>query len=397
MRSKPLAGVRVLDLTRLLPGPVATMHLADLGADVVKIEDTGAGDYARELGATRGGDSAYFTLINRNKRAMRLDLKNPAGRGVFLQLARGADVVVEQFRPGVMERLGVGYGTVAAVNPRIVYCSISGYGQSGPYRDRAGHDINYLGYAGVGDQIGAENGPPVIPNFQIADLLGGALNPVMGILAALLDSRSSGKGRHVDCAMTDAVLAHAILPLSGLIEEGKPPERGAATLSGALPGYNVYRARDGRYLAVGALEKKFWENLCDALGCPELKSEYGGRGERSRQVKLRLTEIFASQDRSYWIERLAPKDCCVSPMLTIEEALRDEQFRARGMVLKDSAGAATGIALPLQMSEFSFSVDRPAPARGEHTEEILREAGYGEGEIHSLKRSGAVSSERGRS
>ncbi len=390
MRSKPLAGVRVLDLTRLLPGPLATMHLADLGADVVKIEDTGAGDYARDLGATRGGDSAYFTLINRNKRGLRLDLKNPAGRDVFLKLAKHADVLVEQFRPGVMQRLGVGYDTLAAANPRLVYCSISGYGQSGPYRDRAGHDINYVGYAGVGDQIGAENGPPVIPNFQIADLLGGSLAPVMGILAALLDARASGKGRYVDCAMADAVLAHAVLPLSGLIEEGKPPERGAATLSGALPGYNVYRTRDQRYLAVGALEKKFWENLCDALGCPELKPDHAGRGERARRAKLRLAEIFAAQDRSYWVERLADKDCCVSPILTIEEALRDEQFRARGMVLKDSRGEPIGIALPLQMSEFTFSVDRGPPGRGEHTDEILREAGYSAADINSLRHSGAI-------
>lgn len=390
MRSKPLAGVRVLDLTRLLPGPLATMHLADLGADVVKLEDTGAGDYARELGATRGGDSAYFTLINRNKRGLRLDLKNPAGRDVFLKLAEDADVLVEQFRPGVMQRLGVGYDTLAAANPRLVYCSISGYGQSGPYRDRAGHDINYVGYAGVGDQIGVENGPPVIPNFQIADLLGGSLAPVMGILAALLDARSSGKGRYVDCAMTDAVLAHAVLPLSGLIEEGKPPERGAATLSGALPGYNVYRTRDQRYLAVGALEKKFWENLCDALDCPELKPDHLVRGKRARGVKLRLAEIFAAQDQSYWVERLADKDCCVSPILTIEEALRDEQFRARGMVLKDSRGEPIGIALPLQMSEFTFSVDRGPPGRGEHTDEILREAGYSAADINSLRQSGAI-------
>src|SRR3954471_14542891 len=190
-RPKPLAGVRVLDLTRLLPGPMATLHLADLGADVIKVEDTGAGDYARAMGHVRkagpGSDPApppasdFFRILNRNKRSIRLDLKRPGGRDAFFRLAEGADVVVEGFRPGVMARLGLGYEALAALNPRIVLCSITGYGQDGPYRDRAGHDINYIGYAGVGNEIGAQGGPPVVPNFQIADLLGGALVPVMGI------------------------------------------------------------------------------------------------------------------------------------------------------------------------------------------------------------------------
>src|SRR6267143_2024578 len=188
-RRKPLAGIRVLDLTRLLPGPMATLHLADLGADVIKIEDTGAGDYARELGRTREGMSDFFRLVNRNKRAIRLDLKRPQGREVFLRLAKSADVLIEGFRPGTMAKLGVGYEALAAVNPRIVYCSVTGYGQDGPYADRAGHDINYIGYAGVGDQIGTAEAP-VVPNFQIADLLGGALTPVMVIVAALIDAYS---------------------------------------------------------------------------------------------------------------------------------------------------------------------------------------------------------------
>jgi len=261
LRAKPLSGIRVLDLTRLLPGPVATLHLADMGADVVKIEDTEAGDYARVMGRVRetGNPGAppmsdFFRLVNRNKRAMRLDLKQPQGREVFLRLAKDADVVVEGFRPGVMAKLGVGYDALAAVNPRLVYCSITGYGQDGPYADRAGHDINYIGYAGVGDQIGTADAP-VVPNFQIADLLGGALTPVMGILAALIDARSSGRGRHVDVAMTDAVLAHAILPLLGFLEHGKTPARGSGMLDGGLPCYNVYRTRDGLWMAVGALER----------------------------------------------------------------------------------------------------------------------------------------------
>ena len=308
MRAKPLSGIRVLDLTRLLPGPVATRHLADMGADVVKIEDTGAGDYAREMGPLHEGTSVFFRLANRNKRGMRLELKNPKGCEVFLRLAKKADVVVEGFRPGVMARLGLGYDALAAVNPRLVYCSITGYGQDGPYADRAGHDINYIGYAGVGDQIGTAEAP-VVPNFQIADLLGGALTSVMGILAALIDSKSSGRGRHVDVAMTDAVFAHAILPLLGYLEHGKAARRGTGMLGGGLPCYNVYRTRDGRWMAVGALERKFWETLCDILGCPELKGKHIVYGEEARPVKERLEAVFASRtqrrDLGLAISRLA--------------------------------------------------------------------------------------------
>jgi crotonobetainyl-CoA:carnitine CoA-transferase CaiB-like acyl-CoA transferase len=387
LRAKPLSGVRVLDLTRLLPGPMATLHLADMGAEVIKIEDTGAGDYAREMGALRDGTSDFFRLVNRNKRAMRLDLKQPPGRDVFLRLAKKADVVVEGFRPGVMAKLGLDYDALAAVNPRIVVCSISGYGQDGPYAERAGHDINYIGYAGVGDQIGTE-AAPVVPNFQIADLLGGALTPVMGILAALIDARSSGRGRHVDVAMTDAVLAHAILPLLGFLERGKAPLRGTGMLDGGLPCYNVYRTRDGRYMAVGALERKFWEALCDSLGCPELKGKHIVYGEEARPVKERLAALFAARTRSEWTEVFDRADCCVSPILTIEEALANEQLRARRMTAAE--GGLTQFALPVKFSEFEFAIEHPAPERGEHTEEILREAGYGDAEIEALRKSKAI-------
>ena len=387
MRPKPLDGVRVLDLTRLLPGPVATLHLADMGADVVKIEDTETGDYARATGPARGRSSVFFQLVNRNKRAIRLDLKQPQGREVLLRLAKGAEILVEGFRPGVMARLGVGYDELAAVNPRLVYCSITGYGQDGPYADRAGHDINYIGYAGVGDQIGTEEAP-VVPNFQIADLLGGALTPVMGMLAALIDARSSGRGRRIDVAMTDAVFAHAILPLVGFLERGKAPGRGTGMLGGGLPCYNVYRTRDGRHLAVGALERKFWETLCDILGCPELKEKHIVYGEEARPVRERLAEIFASRAQREWAELFARADCCVSPILTIDEALANEQLRSRGMsVVQDGL---TQFASPVKFSEFEFSIERPAPGSGEHTDEILREAGYGDAEIEALRKSGAI-------
>ena len=386
-RAKPLSGVRVLDLTRLLPGAMATLHLADLGADVVKIEDTEAGDYSRTMGRVRDGMSDSFRLLNRNKRAMRLDLKRPRGRETFLRLAKTADAVVESFRPGVMARLGVGYDAVSAVNPRVVYCSISGYGQDGPYAQRAGHDINYIGYAGIGDQIGTAEGP-VVPNFQIADLLGGALVPVMGILAALVDARSSGRGRYVDVAMTDAALAHAVFPLLGLLEQGKAPARGSGMLDGGLPCYNVYRTKDGRFMAVGALERKFWTTLCDMLGCPELKEKHIVYGATAQVVRDRLARIFASRTQREWTEALADADCCVSPVLSIDESLRNEQLRARGMIAE--SGGVAQFALPLKLSGFEFGIERSAPGVGEHTDEVLREAGYGDADIAALRKEGVI-------
>src|SRR5712692_3026707 len=387
MRSKPLQGVRVLDLTRLLPGPMATLHLADMGADVIKIEDTEAGDYARAMGPARGRSSVFFQLVNRNKRAIRLDLKQPQGREVLLRLAQGAEILVEGFRPGVMAKLGVGYDALAAVNPRLVYCSITGYGQDGPYADRAGHDINYIGYAGVGDQIGTQEAP-VVPNFQIADLLGGALTPVMGILAALIDARSSGRGRHVDVAMTDAVFAHAIFPLLGFLEHGKTPGRGTSMLDGGLPCYNVYRTRDGRWMAAGALERKFWETLCDIIGCTELKGKHIVYGEGARPVRERLAAIFASRAQREWSEVFARADCCVSPILTVDEALENEQLRARRMAIVKEG--LTQLAPPVKFSEFEFAIVRPAPGSGEHTDEVLREAGFRDAEIAALRRNAVI-------
>ncbi len=227
-----------------------------------------------------------------------------------------------------------------------------------------------------------------MPNFQIADLLGGALTPVMGILAALIDARSSGRGRHVDVAMTDAVFAHAILPLVGFLEHGKAPGRGTGMLGGGLPCYNVYRTRDGRYMAVGALERKFWETLCDILGCPELKGKHIVYGEEARPVRERLAAIFASRAQREWAELFARADCCVSPILTVDEALANEQLRARGMSVVEEG--LRQFASPVKFSEFEFSIERPAPESGEHTDEILREAGYGDAEIEALRKSGAI-------
>jgi crotonobetainyl-CoA:carnitine CoA-transferase CaiB-like acyl-CoA transferase len=386
-RSAPLQGIRILDLTRLLPGPVASLHLADLGAEVIKIEDPQVGDYARTLGtgklAADGKSSAYFRMINRNKQGLCLDLKQPAGVEVFLRLVRDADVVIESFRPGVMDKLGVGYATVSAINPGISYCSISGYGQDGPYRDLAGHDINYLGYAGVLDQIGSAGHQPAIPNFQIADLLGGALTAVMGILAAVIDAQRTGQGRQIDVSMTDSVLAHSYFSMLTLNQAGRSAARGTDILSGGLPCYATYACADGKYMAVGALEAKFWKSCCAVLERPEWLVR-----QWDATLKTELAELFVQHPRDYWSNLFATVDCCVTPVLSPEEALQNEQLLARGMVLNNDD--LVQFAPPLKLSEFDFKIHQPAPDAGEHNVAILRAAGYSADQIASLQASGAL-------
>ncbi len=395
--SGPLDGVRVLDLSRLLPGPVCTLHLADLGADVVKVEDTGAGDYARSLGlapadsgsAASDAPSAFFRMVNRNKRSLALDLKTIAGREAFLRLAQQADIIVESFRPGVLDRLGVGYEAVAAINPHLVYCSITGYGQTGPYRNRAGHDINYLGYAGVLDQTGASGGPPTLSNLQVADLLGGAMNASTAILAALFGASRTGKGTHVDVAMTEGALAHNIFALHAIQARGHARARGSDLLTGGVPCYGVYATQDGRHLAVGALEEKFWRALCEALERPDLVAGQLATGPAGDAVRRQLAVIFGERTQAHWIERLAAVECCVTPVLTPDETLADPQVRARGMIVTASDGSRQ-YAPPFRLAGHAFNIARFAPAQGEHSAEILREAGFSAEEISALLDSGTI-------
>lgn len=372
---------------------MCTLHLADMGADVVKIEDPAGGDYGRALGPVKVANAGLFLAVNRNKRGLRLDLKQADGREVFLRLARDADVVVEGFRPGVADRLGIGYAAVSAANPRVVYCSITGYGQSGPYRDRAGHDLNYCGYAGVTDQTGAAGGDPVIPNFQIGDLLGGALTAAMGILAALVDARTGGRGRHVDVAMADSVLAHSAIALAAHIAQGRAPARGEGLFCGGDPCYRVYGCADGRHVAVAALERKFWDRLCDALGRADLRPLHRAPGAEGERAGRELAAIFAARPRAHWEELFRDADCCVTPVLTFEEALENEHFLARGMVAKcrhPADGDIAQLALPLKFSGFEFELRRPPPQPGEHSDEILAQAGYGEAEIAALRAGGVI-------
>jgi crotonobetainyl-CoA:carnitine CoA-transferase CaiB-like acyl-CoA transferase len=337
--AKPLHGIRVLDLTRLLPGPVATMQLADMGAEVVKIEDPGAGDYARTMGTVRNEVSQFFVAVNRGKNFMRMDLKDAADRMRFLDMVASADVVVESFRPGVMDRLGLDWETLKVRNPRLVMCAISGYGQDGPFADRAGHDINYVGYAGMLEQNAGPEGTPALPNLQVGDLLGGAQAAVQGILAALIGARTTGVGRFVDVSMTDAVFAHNIMPLVAVNNTGRTAPPARDLLTGGVPCYNVYRTRDDRFMAVGALELKFWEMCCDMLERPDLKKRHWSLGQEiggadAMAVKAELDAIFIAHDQAWWTERFSSVDCCVTPVLRTDEAIVHPLFIERQMVAR---------------------------------------------------------------
>lgn len=384
----PLSAIRVLDLTRLLPGPVCTLYLADLGADVIKVEDTGAGDYARALDARPGEVSAFYRAVNRNKRSLAVDLKDARGREAFLMLARAADVVVESFRPGVMRSLGVDARTLTTANPRLVVASISGYGQDGPRAAMAGHDINYLGYAGVLDQTGTAGGSPALCNLQIADLLGGAATAAIAILGALVGVLRTGRGRVIDVAMADSALAHNVFALHALVQSGRVLPRGEDLLTGGVPCYGVYGTRDGRWLAVGALEPKFWRLLCGTLGRGDLVAGGLARGAEGERVRSELARLFAGESLAHWTERFAAVDCCVTPVLSLQEALDDPQFRARRMVIHDDG--VPRYAPPFRFSEAPFGPARPAPAHGQHSREVLREAGLTDSAIDALARDAVV-------
>lgn len=338
---RPLQGIRILDLTRLLPGPVATMHLADMGAEVIKIEDPGVGDYARTMGHVRSQVSQFFVAVNRGKSELRLDLKDPEQRDEFLKMVESADVVVESFRPGVMDKLGVGWKVLRERNPKLVMCAISGYGQDGPFASLAGHDINYIGTAGMLEQNVGPDGIPALPNLQVGDLLGGAQTAVQGILAALVASKTSGKGRFVDVSMTDAVFAHNIMPLVAVNNFTRPAPPGQDLLTGGVPCYNIYRTSDGRFMAVGALELKFWESCCDVLARPDLKTRHWSLGQQiggddAMTVKAELDALFAQRTLAEWTNRFSHADCCVTPILRMDEAMTHPLFLARNMIERKS-------------------------------------------------------------
>lgn len=395
----PLAGLLILDLTRLLPGPAATMHLADLGARVIKVEDTAGGDAMRGFPPLVRGDAgeinAAFVNCNRGKESIALDLKAAEGREVLLQLVDRADALIEGFRPGVMERLGLGWQILHERNPRLVLCSLTGYGQQGPLSQSAGHDLNYCAMTGVLDQNRAQ-GEPAMPNLQIGDLLGGTLSAVSALLAALLGAQRGGQGVHVDVAMTDGLLAHHVMPHAQL-DAGDPPVAGRTLLTGGVPCYRIYQTGDGRHLAVGALELKFWQNFCDAAGLPELRQRHWTRGEAPGSPgALAACEAVAARiaerPLADWLRMFADADACTTPVLTPAEALMHPHHRARGLV--QQRGGATQVG-PFAQLPGASQATLPAPQPGAHTRAILGEIGLSAARIDELLQRGIARGARG--
>lgn len=390
--SGPLAGLRVLDLSRLLPGGYCTLLMADLGADVIKVEEPGKGDYIRWLPPYAAGQSAMHLALNRGKRSVTCDLGTAGGRALLCDLVATADVLVESFRPGVLDRLGVGYQTLREVNPRLIYAAISGYGADGPYAGRAGHDVNYLGYAGALSITGHPAAGPWPPGVQVGDLGGGALSALVAVLAALHVRAQTGVGQSCDVSMTDGLLSWLSIHAGAFFATGDAPGLGTGWLTGGLACYGVYECADGRHVTVGALEPQFFTTLVEALGAPELAAAHR---DPARQVELRarLAEIFRSRPRDAWVAELAELDACVGPVNDLAEALADANALARGMVadarLPDGSPYRQLGVVP-RLAGTPGRPGGPAPELGVDTDALLAELGRTAAQITELREQGAV-------
>ncbi len=386
--SGPLTSLKVLDFSSLLPGPFGTMMLADLGAEVLRVESPSRPDMVRMLPPMEEGISAVHGYINRNKRSLGLDLKKPESIEAIKELVKEYDIIVEQFRPGVMARLGLDYETLSAINPRLIFCSITGYGQDGPYKDRAGHDLNYLSIAGMTSYNGRRDSGPAPMAFQVADVAGGSCHAVMGILAAVVHRSTTGEGQHVDISMTDAAFAmHGLTAPSALLE-GQDPELERTQLNGGSF-YDCYETADGRFFSVGGLEPQFFMQFCNAIGKPDL----AGRGlamdpDVVAEVKGEIAEAMKQKTFDEWREIFAEIDSCTEPVLSFSEAREHPQIQAREMVV--NVETAGGEQQPQVASPFKFSATPPeyrhtGAQLGAHTEQVLREHGFADEDLQKLR------------
>jgi crotonobetainyl-CoA:carnitine CoA-transferase CaiB-like acyl-CoA transferase len=381
----PLTGIRVLDLTRLLPGAFCTMLLADMGADVIRVEDPGRGDWMRSTPPLAGDQSVQFNALNRNKRSLTLNLKSAEGRDLLLKLVDGAGVLVEGNRPGVMDRLELGWDVLHKRNPKLVMCSITGYGQDGPFAARAGHDINYMATSGGLGLNGERGGPPVPLAVQVADIGGGGLQPAVAILGAVIGVLRGGQGRRLDVSMTDAAVSWLGL-LFAAAGAGEEVRRGDQRLAGRHACYRVYACRDGGYYSVGALEPKFWAALCNALGQPDLINLQFADGEDGERVHRAMEAVFVSRTRSEWEAELAGLDACCEPVLELDEVAEHPQIAARRLIAERGSGVEVRPAVQLRPDWRRLD----APRLGEHTAEILAELGVDPNRLEKLREQGVI-------
>ena len=392
-QEQPLKGLKILDLTKLLPGPLCTMILGDYGAEIFKVEDIHAGDPTRFAGNLIDGCGSLFRQLNRNKKSIALNLKTEEGREVIKKLAARADVLVEGFRPGVMERLSLGYKDLSLINPRLIYAAISGYGQEGPYRERAGHDINYTALTGLLDLSAGEGDSPVMPAVQIADIAGGSLMALSGIMIALYERQRTGLGRFIDVSMTRGLLPWLVYAASSL-DEGisKLNRRGNGHLTGAYACYNIYETADGKQMSLGALEPVFWQRFCDAVGKPqwtELQFEQEGREE----LIIEVQKIFKEKSRKEWEDFFASVDACCEPILELHEAINHPISQSENYWIDYPVSAVKSEKLtgfPLLFSGQPGCFKLPPPRHGEHTAEILQTIGYDQKKLLELKDKGVI-------
>lgn len=383
---KALQGLKILDMSRLLPGPYCTMMLADFGADVIKIEDPQLGDYCRDFEPQINGTSMWHLLLNRNKRSLTIDLRNSAGKVLFLQLVKQADVVIEGYRPGVLDKLDVGYAAASKVNPRIIYCSITGYGKVGPYVQDAGHDLNYVSLAGITAMSGTKSGTPSVPGVLASDMSAG-MQAAIAILIALRHRDQTGQGQEIDISLHNTALSLLPTAASCLFGDRSITERGTHWFTGSQPNYNIYQTADNRYLAVACLEDKFWHNMCQAMQRPELIDNIKQETLFASTIS-ELQQEFLKKSAAEWMQIFQGKDTCVTHILTYAEAAQDPHCLANEMVLdvEDSKyGKHQQIGFPMKLSKTPASIERHAPERGEHSEQVLLENGFSAKQIATLK------------
>ena len=383
----PLKGLRMLDLSRLLPGPYCSLLLADLGVEVLKVEDREKGDYMRKMGPVRNKDSADFLALNRNKKSMTLNLKMDEGREIFYRLIKTYDIVLESYRPGVMDRLGIGYQELKKRNPRVILCSLSGYGQDGPYRERSGHDINYIGLGGILELTRTAQGTPVPPGVQIADIGGGAMMAAIAILTAIIHRQKTGEGQYLDISMLDGVISWLSIQLGRYFMDQELSKREDMVLAGRYACCQIYPTKDGRHMSLGALEQKYWKNFCEAIGRIDLVQRQFVEGNERVMIIEEIQKLFETKTQKEWVSFFKNIDACCEPILTIEEVVHHPQVLHRQMVIElehPVEGKIRQVGNPIKSSQFAFEIHTPPPQWGEHTMEVLKATGYSDEEIKHL-------------